>query len=492
MAAMSSERYPKMLKCSFSHVFLVLATAFAAPASDQILSLPGWNSPLPSPQYSGYLDLPGGNKHIHYWFISSESTSPSTDPVTVWLNGGPGCSSLDGLVYEHGPFRFDPTDPSKLIRFNYTWAKKSNMLYIEAPVGVGFSYSDDPKDYNCTDDTTAQDNMHAVEKFYDLFPEYKSNDLYLTGESYAGVYIPTLAEAIVLADQKGLYTGAKLKGIAVGNGCTGTEIGVCGGERTKYDAQFFAQSTAMLGSELQTKLNTNCDWEKPKVISQLCQAAIDEMAPLLNRINIYNVYGECISGTSSSSSSSTLSTEIQTDGTLQTQKAPVSHHSPSLNGINGPDACIDSIEASDWMNQKILQKAIHVKPIDYRWATCGSVPGWKYTSTRTNLPRDTYPLLIANMRVIIYNGDWDACVPWTDNHAWTKGMGYKEDDAWHPWMFNNLDSYGNQVGGYAINYVVENSNFTFLTIRGGRHEVPETAPKRAFEMFSRLVESKGF
>ena len=111
---------------------------------------------------------------------------------------------------------------------------------------------------------------------------------------------------------------------------------------------------------------------------------------------------------------------------------------------------------------------------------------------RKNLPRDTYPLLIANMRVVIYNGDWDACVPWTDNHAWTKGMGYKEEDVWHPWMFNQLDAYGFQVGGYAINYAVDKGNFTFITIRGGRHEVPETAPKRAFEMFSRLVESRGF
>ena len=122
----------------------------AAPEADRILALPGWEAALPSPQYSGYLDLPGTKKHIHYWFIASESPTPSTDPVTVWLNGGPGCSSLDGLVYEHGPFRFDPADPSKLVRFNFTWAKKSHMLYIEAPVGVGFSYSDDPSDYACT------------------------------------------------------------------------------------------------------------------------------------------------------------------------------------------------------------------------------------------------------------------------------------------------------------------------------------------------------
>jgi cathepsin A (carboxypeptidase C)/serine carboxypeptidase-like clade 1 len=72
-------------------------------------------------------------------------------------------------------------------------------------------------------------------------------------------------------------------------------------------------------------------------------------------------------------------------------------------------------------------------------------------------------------------------------------MGYGEKEAWHPWLFIDLDEYGQQVGGYAINYKVPNGgNFTFLTVRGGRHEVPETAPKRAFEMFSRLIDGESF
>lgn len=353
-------------------------TLSAAPAGDKILSLPGWDGALPSTQYSGYLDLPGTSKHIHYWFISSESATPATDPVTIWLNGGPGCSSLDGLVYEHGPFRFDPTDPGKLVRFNFTWAKKSNMLYLEAPVGVGFSYSDNVADYNCTDDTTALDSLHAVEQFYHLFPELKPNGLFITGESYAGVYVPTLAEAIVLASKKGTYTGADLKGIAVGNGCTGTEIGVCGGQRTMYDAQFFAQSTGMLGSDLQTRLNTHCDWEDPSTIAPACQEAINDMGPLLNRINIYNVYGECIKGTGGVEMVGRPGGGEVSNLQVSNLKAPISHYKQN-DGVEGPDACIDSIEASDYMNQKTVMKAIHVKPINYRWSTCGSVPGWSYT-----------------------------------------------------------------------------------------------------------------
>jgi hypothetical protein len=91
-------------------------------------------------------------------------------------------------------------------------------------------------------------------------------------------------------------------------------------------------------------------------------------------------------------------------------------------------------------------------------------------------------------KVLIYNGDWDACVPYTDNEAWTRGMGYEVAADWHPWLFNGTQP--GQVGGYATRYA--DNDFTFITIKGGRHEVPETAPRQAFEMLRRLLASETF
>lgn len=62
------------------------------------------------------------------------------------------------------------------------------MLYIESPVGVGFSYSDNPNDYNTNDNQTASDNYQFLLQFLDTFPQYKQNEFWILGESYAGVY----------------------------------------------------------------------------------------------------------------------------------------------------------------------------------------------------------------------------------------------------------------------------------------------------------------
>lgn len=132
---------------------LLVAGVRAAFLDDKIASLPGWAGELPSNQYSGYLNASGSQ--LHYWLVESEA-DPETAPTVLWFNGGPGCSSLDGFVYEHGPFVVSK-DGLTLTPREYRWNLLVNMLYIEAPVGVGFSYSESG-DYKCNDDKTATEN----------------------------------------------------------------------------------------------------------------------------------------------------------------------------------------------------------------------------------------------------------------------------------------------------------------------------------------------
>ncbi|KAI5431502.1 variant 2, dihydropyrimidinase [Lathyrus oleraceus] len=149
---------------------------------------------------------------------NSGNCDSSKDPIVLWLNGGPGCSSFDGFVYEHGPFNFDkPVNGSlpKLHLNPYSWSKVSNIIYLDSPVGVGFSYSKNTSQYETGDEKTATDSHTFLLKFL-------ANPLYLAGESYAGVYVPTLAHKVVQGIEAGIkpklnFKGFEFVGYLIGN-----------------------------------------------------------------------------------------------------------------------------------------------------------------------------------------------------------------------------------------------------------------------------------
>ena len=119
---------------------------------DQVTELSGLNHDINFNQFSGYLKLENTQKNIHYWLVESES-NPATDPLVFWTNGGPGCSGLIGFLTEQGPFR--PDINGNLQMNDWRWNKIANMVFLEQPVGVGFSYSDNSDDYKIGDDQAA-------------------------------------------------------------------------------------------------------------------------------------------------------------------------------------------------------------------------------------------------------------------------------------------------------------------------------------------------
>jgi carboxypeptidase C (cathepsin A) len=290
----------------------------------------------------------------------------------------------------------------------------ANVVFIESPVGVGFSYSDDGN-YKCDDDRTAHESRAAVEKFFEMFPELKNNKFFITGESYAGVYVPTLAEAIVQGQIDGSYTGAPLTGIAVGNGCSGTEVGICGDgpQGTYYEWDYLTQ-TAFVDPNLKREINSACNWtaanlNEPQALSANCVSLLNKASAQINHVNLYDIYGDCVTDMCEAyAGAKTTRGKIPNRPTYSVeengQRFQVDRIIP-----HGPDACIDSGTASAYLNRADVQEAIHVRNPGFCWAVCNTAKGWSYTSTRKNLPRDTYPLLVSNIQVLIYNGDWDAC-----------------------------------------------------------------------------------
>lgn len=123
-------------------LFQCLVETDAAPAEDEVLYLPGFGVP-PTKQYSGYLDAKDGCDpkedvcRLHYWFCSAEGDA-SSKPLVLWLNGGPGASSVAGMLSENGPLLINATGGQ--MENPYSWTKLANLVVLEAPVGVGYSY----------------------------------------------------------------------------------------------------------------------------------------------------------------------------------------------------------------------------------------------------------------------------------------------------------------------------------------------------------------
>lgn len=460
---------------------LVVGMALAAVPSDRITSLPGFTGTLPSPQYSGYFMInPQTGKRLHYWLVLSEN-KPSTDPVVFWFNGGPGCSSLDGFFYEHGPLHFangaEQVDGvPQLIVNPYRWSQIATMVFVEAPAGVGFSYSNDANDYNTNDTQTAEDNYAMIQQFLSSYPEYDTNDIYIAGESYAGIYVPTLAWQVLQHNQAGQNPFVNLKGFMVGNGCTGNAIGSCSDAGTQIRVEFLF-GHGLYSKDLHSAIMKECDFSNP---SSTCNSLLTQMGDQVGDVNIYDIYGDCISGTKGLNRTAGIKSLYR--------KVPGIKH-PELRRslsrfsqlVGGPDECIDGIDAEAYLNNDAVRQAIHV-------ANSSVVPQWTICTSNINYNSNTeslmpiYPTLIKNYRVLVFNGDVDACVPYTDNEAWTEGLGLPVSNPWRAWAVNS------QVAGYVTEYGV--NGFTFATVKGAGHMVPQYKPVQAFALFQRYLNNQ--
>ena len=163
--------------------------------------------------YSGLLTVNRTfNSNMFFWLFPAKKVKPEIQPLLLWLQGGPGWSSLFGLFVENGPFGVN--QQLQLFPHKYAWTNEFNMLYIDNPVGSGFSFTDSDQGYATSEEDIAENLFRAMTQFFTLFPEYKSSPFYITGESYAGKYIPALGHRIH-ADPS---SKIQLSGIAIGDG----------------------------------------------------------------------------------------------------------------------------------------------------------------------------------------------------------------------------------------------------------------------------------
>ncbi|KAJ3675684.1 hypothetical protein LUZ60_004726 [Juncus effusus] len=479
---------------SLSLIFLInLALISAAPQSHFIEQLPGFTGSLPSKHYAGYITLDEEHgKNLFYYFVLSEG-NPAADPVVLWLNGGPGCSSFDGFVYENGPFNFEAGEKSgslPILHLNpYSWSKVSSVIYLDSPAGTGLSYSLNHSDYITGDLKTAFDSHKFLLKWFELYPEYLGNPFYISGESYAGIYIPTLAAEVVKGIQEGVNPAINFKGYLIGNG-------VADFDYDKNSFVPFAHGMGLISEDLYQEVYGACQGNYYENENEVCQDKVAQVRNELKDLNKYNILEPCFHNPESQQAefvNSTLPLSFrklgETERPLPVRKrmfgrawplnlAVKPGRVPTWTELGRSLPCTSDEIASSWLNNQSVRTAIHAETINITGL-------WELYTAKVDLTHDTGSMIEyhKNMtqmgyRVLIYSGDHDLCIPFTGTEAWTRSMGYETIDAWRPWFCND------QVAGYIRGY---DHNFTFLTVKGAGHAVPEYKPKEALAFYSRWL-----
>uniref|UniRef100_A0A673GZT9 Probable serine carboxypeptidase CPVL n=1 Tax=Sinocyclocheilus rhinocerous TaxID=307959 RepID=A0A673GZT9_9TELE len=185
------------------------------------LSLVG---PLPGANvksYSGYLTVNKTyNSNLFFWFFPAQER-PETAPVLLWLQGGPGGTSMFGLFVEHGPY-FVHKNLTLGYR-DFPWTSRYSVLYIDNPVGTGWSFTEDDRGFAQNQDDVGRDLYSALIQFFQIFSEFQSNPFYATGESYAGKYVPAIGYYIH-KNNPSAKVKINFKGVAIGDGLCDPEL----------------------------------------------------------------------------------------------------------------------------------------------------------------------------------------------------------------------------------------------------------------------------
>lgn len=485
----------KILACYTFLSFVVFT--HSAPETALVTRIPGFNGTLPSKHYSGYVTVDDSHgRNLFYYFVESEGNS-SKDPVVLWLNGGPGCSSFDGFIYEHGPFNFGPpTINGSLPELHlnpHSWTKVSSIIYLDSPAGVGLSYSKNKTDYVTGDLKTASDTHTFLLKWFELYPEFLANPFFIAGESYAGVYVPTLAYEVVKGIDAGEEPVLNLKGYLVGNGVADDEID--GNALVP-----FVHGMGLISDDLYEEVQSLCEGNFYNPLNEACDSKLSEVDKDIADLNMYDILEPCYHGNETweiAAANIRLPSSFrqlgETDRPLPVRtrmfgrawplRAPVRDGIvptwPQLLRTSVP--CTDDRVATLWLNDAAVRTAIHAAP--------ESIAGsWELCTDRILFEHDAGSMIkyhknltLRGYRALIFSGDHDMCVPFTGSEAWTRSLGYKIVDKWRPWNSNG------QVAGYTQGY---ENNLTFLTIKGAGHTVPEYKPREALDFYSRFLAGK--
>jgi len=367
--------------------------------------------------------------------------------VVLWLNGGPGCSSLTGLFFELGP---SSINKKVKLDFNpFAWNANASVIFLDQPVNVGYSYSGS----SVSNTVAAGKDVYALlTLFFTQFPEYADQDFHIAGESYAGHYIPVFASEILSHANRNI----NLKSVLIGNGLTDgyTQYEyyrpmACGeggypAVLDEGECRSMDNSLARCQSLIQGCYDSGSVWSCVPA-SIYCNNAMIGPYQRTGR-NVYDIRGPC---------------------------------------EDSSNLCYSGLGwISEFLNRRDVMEALGAEVSSYESCNFDINRNFLIQGDWMQPFHRLVPKLLEQIPVLIYAGDADYICNWLGNQAWTEALEWPGQKA-----FNRAELKDLSLGhGYdAYGKVKAAGNFTFLRVYGAGHMVPYDQPENSLDFFNRWL-----
>ncbi|KAI0108162.1 alpha/beta-hydrolase [Daldinia grandis] len=425
-------------------------------------SLPGVPEGDMIKMHAGHVEItPEHNGNIFFWHFQNQHIA-NRQRTVIWLNGGPGCSSEDGALMEIGPYRLK--DENTLQYNNGSWNEFANLLFVDNPVGTGYSYVDTNSFVQNLDDMASQ-FVTFLEKWYNLFPEYEHDDLYIAGESFAGQHIPYIAKAILERNKlPQTQTPWNLKGLLIGNGWISPPE-----QYEAYVSFAYEKNIVTKGSDLAARIEAQYrECKKDLASSGAHRVDVDTCEKVLQEI---------LRLTQTKGSGGNNECFNMYDVRLKDVY-------PSC-GMNWPP---DLEFVTPYLRKPEVVSALHIDQNKATgWAECNGLVGNALRGNAGKPSIEFLPDLIKEVNVLLFSGAEDLICnhlgteAFISNMQWNGGKGFELSPGnWAPrrdWTFE----------GEPAGFWQEARNLTYVLLYNSSHMVPFDYPRRTRDMLDRFM-----
>lgn len=444
-------------------LLVVLVSANAASAGSIVEYLPGYGN-LTFKLETGYVSV--GDSELFYYFIESQG-NPQTDPFFLWLTGGPGCSSFNGLIYEIGPMEFDihnyPGGLPRLLPYKYAWTKTASILFLDAPVGTGFSYSTSADGWSSSDTDSALETYEFLRKWLIEHPKYLPLQLYVGGDSYSGIIVPLVVKHIVDAIDEHTVPRFNLQGYLVGSPTTDENINT----NAKV---VFAHRLALISDELYEAAKENCNGNYADVdpSNTKCLSSLGEIQHCVKDLFRNDILEpKCV-----------FESPEPTRRSLDEKPGDFILNTPKLEEFwcRNFNYALSYI----WANDESVQEALNVR--------VGTVKYWSRCNKSLSYTKDVQSVIDVHrylskkqLEVLVEVGDRDLVVPYPGAVEWIRLLNLTIVSPWRPWFVDG------EIAGYTEKHSQNGYRLTYATVKGAGHTAPEYYRRECYYMFKRWV-----